>query len=72
MLQKETMFKRAAIAQGEYYKGYAFGEFERNLKRIEALKLGALNDFIKSHDEIMNLSFSVICDETAAKKGLKI
>ena len=72
VLQKETMFKRAAIAQSEYYKGYAFGEFERNLKRIETLKLGALNDFIKSHDEIMNLSFSVICDEAAAKKGLKI
>ena len=61
VLQKETMFKRVSILVDEYLKGYEFGEFERNLERIKALKLEDLNEFIKTHDEICKLSFSVVC-----------
>lgn len=61
VLRKETMFKRVAILQNEYYLGLDFGEFDRNLERIKALELGTLNDFIKSHSEINELSFAILC-----------
>ncbi|MSN96565.1 insulinase family protein [Campylobacter sp. FMV-PI01] len=59
-LQKETMFQRVAIRQNEFYQGLEFGEFERNLERIRDLSLDELNEFIKSHNEILKLSFAVI------------
>ena len=60
VLQKETMFGRINIKQKEFYMGEEFGEFERTLEKIKALNLDDLNEFIKAHDEILNLSFSVI------------
>lgn len=60
VLQKETMFGRINIKQKEFYMGEEFGEFERTLKKIKALNLDDLNNFIKVHDEILNLSFSVV------------
>ncbi len=62
-LSKETLFKRLSIAQNEYYFGYELGEFDRNLNKIKALKLDRLNEFIKSHDEILKQSFAVIYNE---------
>ena len=60
VLQKETMFGRINIKQKEFYMGEEFGEFERTLEKIKALNLDDLNEFIKAHDEILNLSLSVI------------
>lgn len=60
VLQKETMFGRININQKEFYMGEEFGEFERTLEKIKALNLDDLNKFIKAHDEILNLSFSVV------------
>ena len=60
VLQKETMFGRINIKQKEFYMGEEFGEFERTLEKIKALNLDDLNKFIKAHDEILNLSFSVV------------
>ena len=60
VLQKETMFGRINIKQKEFYMGEEFGELERTLKKIKALNLDDLNKFIKAHDEILNLSFSVV------------
>lgn len=60
VLQKETMFGRINIKQKEFYMGEEFGELERTLEKIKALNLDDLNEFIKAHDEILNLSFSVI------------
>lgn len=60
VLQKETMFGRINIKQKEFYMGEEFGEFERTLEKIKALNLDDLNNFIKAHDEILNLSFSVV------------
>ena len=60
VLQKETMFGRINIKQKEFYMGEEFGEFERTLEKIKALNLDDLNEFIKAHDEILNLSFSVV------------
>lgn len=60
VLQKETMFGRINIKQKEFYMGEEFGELERTLEKIKALNLDDLNKFIKVHDEILNLSFSVV------------
>ncbi|MCZ6159037.1 M16 family metallopeptidase [Campylobacter ureolyticus] len=60
VLQKETMFGRINIKQKEFYMGEEFGELERTLEKIKALNLNDLNKFIKAHDEILNLSFSVV------------
>lgn len=60
VLQKETMFGRINIKQKEFYMGEEFGELERILEKIKALNLDDLNKFIKAHDEILNLSFSVV------------
>ncbi|MCZ6116834.1 M16 family metallopeptidase [Campylobacter ureolyticus] len=60
VLQKETMFGRININQKEFYMGEEFGELERTLEKIKALNLDDLNKFIKAHDEILNLSFSVV------------
>ncbi|MDA3062520.1 MULTISPECIES: M16 family metallopeptidase [unclassified Campylobacter] len=71
VLQKETMFKRANISANEYYQGFEFGEFERNLERTKNLDLRTLNEFIASHAEILNLSFCVVCSEVA-KSNFKL
>lgn len=60
VLKKETMFGRINIKQKEFYMGEEFGELERTLEKIKALNLDDLNKFIKAHDEILNLSFSVV------------
>ncbi|AII14570.1 peptidase, M16 family [Campylobacter iguaniorum] len=62
-LSKETLFKRLAIAQNEYYSGFELGEFDANLKKIKELKLDDLNKFIKAHTEILKQSFAVIYNE---------
>ncbi|CZE51282.1 M16 family metallopeptidase [Campylobacter geochelonis] len=61
VLQKETMFKRVAIRENEFYNGFEFGEFERQLELIKELSFDELNSYIKAHDEILNLSFALIC-----------
>lgn len=59
-LNKETLFKRLAIAQNEHYMGYDLGEFDKNLERIKSLSLDELNAFISAHSEICKLSFAVV------------
>lgn len=59
-LQKETMFKRLAIAQKEYYHGYELGEFDLNLERIKSLKQKELNEFIASLEELNQLSIACL------------
>lgn len=62
-LSKETLFKRLNIAQMEFYNGFELGEFDRNLARIKETSLEDLNKFIKEHNEILDLSYSVVYDE---------
>lgn len=60
VLQKESMIKRLNIHQNEYYSGFEFNEFDRNLERISNLSLDEINSFIFSHNEITKLSFSLL------------
>ncbi|OPA78907.1 peptidase M16 [Campylobacter pinnipediorum subsp. pinnipediorum] len=62
-LRLETLFKRFAIAQGEFYQGKEIGDFLKELENIKNLKLNDLNSFIKQHDEITKLSFCVLRNE---------
>jgi len=60
-LRNETLSQRLSRAFFEYYGGFELGHSKKQLEKIEKLSLEELNSFIKSHDEITNLSFSVVC-----------
>ncbi|MCR4942519.1 MAG: insulinase family protein [Campylobacter sp.] len=62
-LRLETLGKRLAIAQSEFYRGKKLGSFLNELKLMEKLKTKDLNDFIAKHDEITKLSFCVLFNE---------
>ncbi len=59
-LRVETLSQRLSRTFMEYYKGQEIGASLVELKRIEALDLKSLNDFIKAHSEITNLSFAIV------------
>ncbi len=59
-LRVETLSQRLYRAFFEYYRGLKIGYSKEELKLIENLKLSDLNDFIKKHSEINELSFSIV------------
>ncbi len=61
-LRNETLSQRLSGAFTEYYRGFEIGHSKVELKKIEKLSLKELNLFIKQHDEINSLSFSIVTD----------
>ncbi len=59
-LRSETLSQRLNRAFLEYYNGFGLGYYKRQLDLIEKLTLEDLNDFIKKHKEINDLSFSIV------------
>ncbi|MEA3331625.1 MAG: pitrilysin family protein [Campylobacterota bacterium] len=59
-LRVETMSQRLNRSFMEYYKGQKLGHSKAELKKIERLKLKDLNEFIKSHREILEMSFAIV------------
>jgi len=59
-LRVETLSQRLSRAFFEYYKGKELGHSLKELELIEKLELEDLNTFIKSHNEIMQLSVAVV------------
>ncbi len=59
-LRTETLSQRLNRAFTLYYRGLEQNHTEIELEQIENLKLEALNKYIKSHNEIKNLSFSIV------------
>jgi len=59
-LRNETLSQRLSRAFFEYYSGFELGYSKKQLEKIEKLSLEDLNSFIKKHDEITALSFSVV------------
>lgn len=59
-LRNETLSQRLSRAFFEYYSGFELGHSKKQLEKIEKLSLEELNSFIKKHDEITALSFSVV------------
>lgn len=64
-LRVETLSQRLSRTFQEYYKGQELGSSLKELEKIKALTLGELNDYIKKHSEINNLSFAIV---TSKKK----
>jgi len=59
-LRVETLSQRLSRAFLEYYKGKELGYSLQELEFIEKLELADLNEFIRSHGEIMQLSVAVV------------
>ncbi|MDH4945405.1 pitrilysin family protein [Sulfurimonas sp. C5] len=59
-LRVETMSQRLNRTFQEYYKGFALNHSQEELEKISALKLDDLNEFIKKHTEILQLSFAIV------------
>lgn len=59
-LRNETLSQRLSRAFTEHYRGFALGYSKEQLDLIEKLSLEDLNNFIKAHDEINALSFSIV------------
>jgi len=59
-LRNETLSQRLNRAFQEFYTDRPLGSSVENLKKIEAMTLTELNNFISAHKEIANISFSVV------------
>jgi len=59
-LRTETLSQRQNRAFQLYYKGLPLDYPKTELEKIQKLSLEKLNNFIKKHDEINNLSFSIV------------
>jgi len=59
-LRVETMSQRLNRTFMEYYRGKELGDSLKELELIKNLKLKDLNEFIKSHKEILDLSFAIV------------
>ncbi len=59
-LRVETMGQRLNRTFMEFYKGQEIGHSAKELKKIEKLKLKDLNEFIKNHKEILEMSFAIV------------
>ena len=59
-LRTETLSQRLGRAYDEYYYGRPLGFSKAQLKKIETVTLKEINDFIRSHKELSNLTFSIV------------
>lgn len=59
-LRVETMSQRLDRSFNEYYRGRELGWSKAQLEKTKDLDLKTLNDFIKEHKEIADLTFSVV------------
>jgi len=59
-LRSETLSQRLNRAFTLYYRGLEQDSSIKELEKIQDLKLEDLNNYIKSHNEINNLTFSIV------------
>jgi predicted Zn-dependent peptidase len=59
-LRVETLSQRLGRTFSEYYQGKPLGYSLQELELIRTLTLDELNDFIKRHAEIKNLSYAIV------------
>lgn len=59
-LRNETLSQRLSRTFLEFYRDIGVGYHLQELEKIEALELDDLNQFIKSHSEILSLTISVV------------
>ena len=59
-LRSETLSQRLTNAFTLYYRGLESDYSKKELEKIQNLELADLNNYIKSHNEINNLTFSIV------------
>ena len=59
-LRVETLSQQLSRAFLEYYRGEKPGHYATELQKIDDLSQKELNDFIKQHKEILNLSYAIV------------
>jgi predicted Zn-dependent peptidase len=59
-LRVETMNQRLSRAFMEYYNDQGENYAQRELEKIQKLTLDELNSFIKTHNEVLDLSFAIV------------
>ncbi|MDR1976801.1 MAG: insulinase family protein [Campylobacteraceae bacterium] len=64
-LRVETLSQRLSRSFYEYYSGLGLGYSKKQLENIEKLQLEELNEFIKAHQEINSLIFSIVTNDPA-------
>ena len=62
-LRTETLSQRLGRAFTLYYRGLPLNYNELELQAIQDLTLEDLNEFIKSHKEINDLSFAIVTNK---------
>lgn len=62
-LRNEKLAQRLNRVFMEYFNDLKFGYHKQELKKIEKLSLEELNSFIKKHNEILDLSFSIVTSD---------
>jgi predicted Zn-dependent peptidase len=65
-LRVETLSQRLSRSFFEYYSGLGLGFSKEQLKKIEELNIEELNEFISNHQEINELIFSIVTNDSAA------
>ncbi|MFH0708704.1 MAG: pitrilysin family protein [Pseudomonadota bacterium] len=59
-LRVETLSQRLGRTFTEYYQGKELGDSLKELEMIRALSLDEVNEFIKRHNEITQLSYAIV------------
>ncbi len=59
-LRNETLSQRLHRAYMLYYKGLGLDYSKKELEKIQNLTVEDLNDYIKSHKEIKNITFAIV------------
>ncbi len=67
-LKVETLYQRLNRAFILYYNDLPQSYFEKELEDIENITLNEINQYIKSHKEILKLSFAIVNSKEIGKK----
>jgi predicted Zn-dependent peptidase len=64
-LRTETLSQRLNRAYDDYFYGRPLGFTQAQLKKIEAVTLDEINQFIASHTELSDITFSIVTQKDA-------
>ena len=67
-LRTEMLSQRLGRAYADYAYGRALDFSHEQLKKIESVTLAEMNQFIKAHSELRDLSFSIVTKKKEVKK----
>jgi len=66
-LRTETLSQRLGRAYNDYYYERPLNFAKEQLEKIESVTLKEMNDFIKSHPELSNITFSIVTKKEKLK-----